>query len=261
MNTFKLSIIIDIFFIFFSSLFFFYALLLYSENGYALSITLSVIISIIISSIFAIITLLKKDAKFLKETERDLIKAFNYKLFISPISDIINVLEKYYKLQNKCVKINEKSIILEDEKIKIVPIIKPEEVSLSDVIKVNTETNTNYKIIIIGANFNENVLTFIEELSLNISVIKTEELYFLLKDKNLLFENLQLKTVKKKGLFNILKGVFQKKYAKRFLFSGIIITLTSYFSFYPLYYIVFGGLLMITSVILRLFGKNKILVN
>ncbi len=260
MNTFKFSVIVDIFFIFFSSLFFFYALFLYSVGGYALSLTLSVIISIFISSIFALVTLLKGEVKFLKEKEINLLKAFNYKLYIMPIKDILSVLENYYKSQNKSVTVYENYIVLKDENSKIFPIIKPEEVSLSDIVKVYNIDKNNYKSIIIGTKFNENAEVFIEELSLNITLFKTEELYSLLKEQNLLPKDLQLKSVKKKRLINIFKGIFIKKHAKRFLFSGVIIIFTSFFSFYPLYYIIVGGILMITSVILRLFGKNQNLV-
>ena len=260
MNKFKLSTLIDTFFIFFASLFFFYALFLYNAKSYFLATTLSVLLSVIISTTFLVITLLKSEAKFLKDTEQNLIKAFNYRLFIMPIKDILQLLESYYSKQNKKLKILENSIILENENINIVPVIKPEEVCLSDIIKVYTNSNSADKIIIIGARFNDNTETFIEELSLNITILSTNELYFNLKNYNLLPENLEIKPVKKKRLLSVIKGLFVKKHAKRFLFSGAIITATSFFSFYPIYYIVLGGLLLITSVIVRLFGKSQILV-
>ena len=261
MKKFKLSIIIDTFFIFFASLFFFYALLLYGVGGYALSITLSVVISSIISSFYVVITLIKGERIFNIENENLLIKTFNYQLFITKTKDILKLLENYYKTQNKVVKLTENSVILEEDKIEILPIIKPEEVSLADIVWVYKNLKNDFKITILGVTFSDNALNFIEELSLNISLLKTEELYKLLKETNLLPEKIELQIIKKKRLTKVLKEVFTKKHAKRFLFSGIIITIASFFTFYPLYYIIIGGILMITSVILRVFGShNKIRV-
>ena len=233
MKSIKLSLIIDVFFIFLASLFFFYEIFLYNDCGFFLSIFLSVLLSVIISSIYVIISARKGELFLDKQNAENLIKSFNYKLFLLSKKQILQHLYDYYTKTTKA-QIKENSILLENENIEIFPIFKPEEISLSDIIWAHKNTTKNYKTLVLGTTFKLEILSFIEELNLSVSVMNSSELYHLLKEKNSLFEFEIISVNNKKKLGLYLKKVFSKKQAKRFLFCGIIITLTSFFSFYPL---------------------------
>ena len=255
MKTIKLSLIIDVFFVFFASFFFFYAIFFYGGSGYGLSIFLSVLLSIIISSIYVIISALKKESLILKQNNEILIKKFNYTLFLYSQKQILKLLFNYYQTENSVV-IKQNSIILEDENIEIFPIIKHEKICISEVINSYKNTTKNYKTTILGCDFDNEIINFISELNLDIDILTTSEFYKQLKEKDLLPELKDLHINNKKKLTLYVKNIFTKKQAKRFLVSGIIITLLSFFSFYPIYYILFGGLLMITGVLLRVLKKD-----
>ena len=255
MKSIKLSIIIDVFFIFFACLFFFYAIFLYNAYGYTASIILSVLSSIIISSVYVIVSAKKGELFFNKQSLEHLIKCFNYKLFLCCKKEVLNLVYNCYKEDGR-VDIKENSILLEDKNIEIFPIIKPENITITDIIWAHKQTTKGAKTLIIGVLFNIEILDFINQLNLNITVMETKELYSLLEEKNQLpeIEILPVKNNKKLTLY--VKNIFTKKQAKRFLFSGIILTLLSFFSFYPLYYIIFGGLLMTAGVLLRVVKNN-----
>jgi hypothetical protein len=95
-------------------------------------------------------------------------------------------------------------------------------------------------------------------MAIRIDYIKTSEAFNSLNSLEMLPDLLQISEKSKKiEIKNILKQVFTKKNAKRFLITGVFFTIFSFFTIYPIYYLIFGSILMITGVILRLYGKNN----
>lgn len=90
-------------------------------------------------------------------------------------------------------------------------------------------------------------LSLAEDFS--IEVVTVAEIYALLKDKNLLPEKYALGNVKKPSVLKRIKKRFNRKLCPPLFFSGLALLFFSFFTFYPLYYIVFGGLLMALSAI------------
>lgn len=85
-------------------------------------------------------------------------------------------------------------------------------------------------------------LSLAEDFSL--TVVTVAEIYALLKDKNLLPEKYALGNVKKPNVFRRIKKRFNRKLCPPLFFSGLTLLFFSFFTFYPKYYIIFGGLLM-----------------
>lgn len=88
-----------------------------------------------------------------------------------------------------------------------------------------------------------------------IRIICVSELYALLKDKNLLPEKYALGNVKKPNVFKRIKKRFNRKLCPSLFFCGLSLLFFSFFTSYPVYYIVFGGLLLMLSAVSLLFGQ------
>ncbi len=96
-------------------------------------------------------------------------------------------------------------------------------------------------------------LSLAEDFS--IRVVTVAEIYALLKDKNLLPEKYALGSVKKPNVFKRIKKRFNRKLCPPLFFSGLTLLFFSFFTFYPTYYVVFGGLLMALSAISLLISQ------
>lgn len=90
-------------------------------------------------------------------------------------------------------------------------------------------------------------LSLAEDFS--IQIVTVAEIYALLKDKKLLPEKYALGNVKKPNFFKRIKKRFNRKLCPPLFFSGLALLFFSFFTFYPLYYIIFGGLLMTLSAV------------
>lgn len=89
---------------------------------------------------------------------------------------------------------------------------------------------------------------------LNVKVLTGGEVYALLKEKNALPEHYlgeETSNLKRKRRLRLW---FSRANAKRFLIAAILTLLTALLSPFPYYYIVFGGILLLSSLCLRIFG-------
>jgi hypothetical protein len=90
---------------------------------------------------------------------------------------------------------------------------------------------------------------------LNIRTLTGNEVYATLKDANALPEQYigdENREVKRKRRFELW---FSRKNAKPFLTAAALTLFTAFISPFPYYYFIFGGILLFTSVIIRIFGK------
>lgn len=98
-------------------------------------------------------------------------------------------------------------------------------------------------------------LSLAEDFAIKITCVA--EIYALLKDKKLLPEKYALGNVKKPNIFKRIKKRFNRKLCPSLFFSGLTLLFFSFFTFYPVYYIVFGGLLLTLSAISVLIGQSN----
>ena len=83
------------------------------------------------------------------------------------------------------------------------------------------------------------------------------EVYSLLKDSNLLPEKYACGEFKKQTAWVKIKKRFNSKLCPPLFFCGLSLLFFSFFTHYKIYYIVCGGLLLVTSAVSLLFGKSK----
>ncbi|MGN0805750.1 MAG: hypothetical protein ACI4MC_01820 [Candidatus Coproplasma sp.] len=82
------------------------------------------------------------------------------------------------------------------------------------------------------------------------------EIYPLLKEKKLLPESYPFDTSVKKGVFNKIKRRFNRRLCPSLFFSGLFLLIYSYFSFYPVWYIVTGSILTLLSAACLFFAEK-----
>lgn len=81
------------------------------------------------------------------------------------------------------------------------------------------------------------------------------EIYALLKDKNLLPEKYACGEIRKQKAWSKLKKRFNRRLCPSLFFCGLSLLFFSFFTYFKIYYIVCGGLLLILSAISLLFGE------
>lgn len=83
-----------------------------------------------------------------------------------------------------------------------------------------------------------------------------DEIYTRLKEKNLLPEKYAFEGEKRANFLTRVKARFNRRLAAPLFWSGLSLTALSYFTFYPLYYIISGGALLILAAVCLVFGKR-----
>ena len=224
-------------------------------GGFILSLTLSSILSVLISSLYVIYVLLKTEKTKTEIYNEEEFKRFKYLLLVSTELENVKTLKELYLIKGEKVEAFSDRLSVVSLSEEIFPIIKLEPLSVLEVLGLIKKTKENFITSILVVTLSEELETLVKEMNLNVKFLKVEEMYLLYKKYG---ENIKLPNIvkiKENKLSNYYKKIFTKKQSKKFLFSGIIITISSIFSFYPLYYIIFGGILMITSVLLRTLKK------
>ena len=80
-----------------------------------------------------------------------------------------------------------------------------------------------------------------------IKIIGIDEVYELLKSKELLPEKYIYEGKKRANIFKRIRARFSRKLCTPLFWSGLALLLLSYFTFFPIYYIVSGGLMLILA--------------
>ena len=82
-----------------------------------------------------------------------------------------------------------------------------------------------------------------------IEVKQIDFVYDLLNEKQLLPEKYVYEGQKKIGIFRKIKARFSRKICAPLFWSGLALLLLSYFTFFPIYYIISGGIMLILSAV------------
>lgn len=127
--------------------------------------------------------------------------------------------------------------------------ISPDDIA--EIIKADTDCGK----CVFCCEASPSALSFAEDFS--IKVVTIAEIYALLKDKKLLPEKYALGNVKKTGVFKRIKKRFSRRLCPPLFFCGLSLLFFSFFTYYPVYYTVFGGLLMALSAVSLLISQPK----
>lgn len=120
---------------------------------------------------------------------------------------------------------------------------------IAGVIKFPTQKN---KII-----FCNGISAEAKELAENFAIEyrTSDRLYFEMKNKGLLPQKFVFDGPKRQGILKRIRARFNRKLTAQLFWSGLCLLVFSFFTFFPLYYIVSGGVLITLSAVCLVFGK------
>ena len=119
---------------------------------------------------------------------------------------------------------------------------------IAEVIQAESEKNK----CVVCCDVSPSALSFADDFSITVRTVGW--VYNLLKDKGLLPEKYALGKVKKPTFFTRVKKRFNRRLCPSLFFCGLTLLAFSFFTTFPVYYVVFGGILMVLSAICLLFG-------
>lgn len=115
---------------------------------------------------------------------------------------------------------------------------------------IQAESNKNKCVIC--CDVSPTALSFADDFSITVRTVGW--VYNLLKDKDLLPEKYALGKVKKPTFFSRVKRHFNRRLCPSLFFCGLTLLGFSFITTFPIYYVVFGGILMVLSAVSLLFG-------
>lgn len=122
---------------------------------------------------------------------------------------------------------------------------------VAEIIKCETPKNKCLYCCAIAPD----ALSLAKDFSIDVKTVG--DIYVLLKDKNLLPKKYALGEVKKPKFFARLKSRFSRKLCPPLFFGGLTLMFFSFFTYYPVYYIVSGAILTVLSAVSLLFGQSS----
>ncbi|MGN0817383.1 MAG: hypothetical protein ACI4L9_00300 [Candidatus Coproplasma sp.] len=126
--------------------------------------------------------------------------------------------------------------------------------SPDDIAGVIRKSGKKSKVILCNA-ISEEAKKLAENFE--IDCVTGDEIYSRLKERNLLPEKYAFEGEKRLNFFARVSLRFNRRLAAPLFWSGLGLTAFSYFTFYPVYYIISGGVLLVLAAICLVFGKRK----
>ncbi|MGN0804956.1 MAG: hypothetical protein ACI4MS_06205 [Candidatus Coproplasma sp.] len=154
-----------------------------------------------------------------------------------------NVCDLFLKVFDNCRTVNGR---LENDKSAYYFNFKLAPLTADDVADVIRKKSTKRKRLLCCSSSAE-ALSFANDF--DIEIMQIGQIYALLKDKKCLPEKYAIPEVKRANFFKRVKKRFNRKLCPSLFFSGFFLLFYSFFTFYPIWYIVTGGILMTLSAI------------
>lgn len=255
MKKLKLSIFGDLFFFFFIVFFIAYYYLRYNFFNFTLSLIFSSIISAILTFIFATFSIIQNNKKLTTSFDKKQIEKLKTELCFYNNDNTKNLICTFLDAKEVTYTKLKDSVYLEEQKTFIYWIYKQEKLLSTDIIEITKKSKDERKIILFCNDISTESISLIKKCNLPIKIIDASQFYSLLKKYSLLPE-ITIKTNEKKPLKDKLKNLFNKKKAKPFIISGIVIMLSSSLLYNPTIYIIIGSILMIIGSYLHFFAKD-----
>lgn len=144
--------------------------------------------------------------------------------------------------------------VVEDEENEYHFLFKIAPLNCDDIAAV-LQNRGGKKVVLLCNTLAPEAADFAKEFGVKVKCIG--ELYDLLKQSDLLPEQYAFGGLVKKGAFKKIKLRFNRKLCPSLFFSGFFLLLYSFFSFYPVWYVVTGSILTVLSAVCLFFGQSK----
>lgn len=229
-----------------SFLLFFTAIRYYTRNVYV-ALAFAVVACFLFGCLSFLYISKKQNKKLLISRDEKQKKLLSLHLSLSTEEYILNLLSKALSEENPEIKNGR--LITEDNayfyNFKMQPVSEDD---VAKVIKVNCE---NKKIIFCNC-ISVQAMMLCQNFLIEVKDINF--IYALLKDKELLPEKYVYEGQKKISLKNRIKARFTRKLCAPLFWSGLALLFLSYFSFFSIYYIISGGIMLTLAAVALVFN-------
>ena len=230
---------------------------------------LNLIFKIILSAALAVIVLYfayRRESRYFLQTKADAaakgrLNEGMHILNTCALDEILPIFLEFFSQNNICAKTHKRYLLINDDFCLYLGLyVDP----LTEFVTKNIIDNNPFmgkRLVIVSNCFSEATLSLCAVK--DITLVPTKELVPLIN-----FDKLQsIPTVKGSTVMQRIRQIFTKQFLsklyarknfKRFFVYGVILFLLSSVSFYPVYYIISGGIFIVNGLIALLFGKNDV---
>ena len=179
-----------------------------------------------------------------------------YSLHFLPKHKLIALFAKAYANLNIVTEKRKDLLYLPDKKTVVIIKFGYVEVSKADVVKAFNLIKKDQSVEIYSDEFSKDVIDFASRF-VNVNLKDGGHTVKLLRDGNCLEDIKPISTITKPKFSTLINNIFNKKRAKTFLGFGIFFLLSSLIAPLKTYYIVWGCLMLIFSLICIFFGSRE----
>lgn len=250
MKKFVFSVYSDTVFIAFVSFILSFALFRFYLHSFGLALAFAVLTALALSALAYLHMRRKSDKKLVKISDEKEISRLSFHLAMD--TDENNFERLFAALFQKSEKARreENSIVVENEEyffsFRLEP-VRADEVAC--IVRRGGDKQKNFMVADVTPDAEKLAAAF------GIRIMRASDVYLLLKETENLPEHYILAEKMKTGWKEKIKFRLQKRMYKGYLLAGAALLVFSLFTFFPVYYLVTGGILLCVAVFVRFFGK------
>ena len=238
-----------------------YIWLSYSLDDSSFALVLSIAISLFLELTSFLVARRKQAKQRLKSSQKSDAENMFLALAINP-----KAIEFFYDLfssRHKNVTKKENYLIIENldsQRILFYPILKIGNIEIDDIITIAKLSSSFDKIIISCNEISPSCSQYKELVGRNITLLNKYDTYLTLyKEYDYFPKTTEIQPVKQKISFkNFLQRFFHRSKAKGYIFSGLIVLLSSLYLPYSLYYKIVASVLLVFAIICFVLPSNNI---
>ena len=255
MKYFKISIVIDGLFVLLTT-FLIAFVILNSYFNKTFAFIMALLIGVVIFLFLYFLLIRKNSAKLLKKQEEKNMENVLCQLAMNSKSQNTVLFERAFTKLNISYVKRKEGIFLTDSKALVLLEFRFDGFSKADVVRAYNKIDKNEKVYILSNNFSQEIRDFAERFNKKVVLISNKNVYnFLVKADSLPKITLVLEKAKT-PIKLILKEFFTKKRARGYFAVGLVTLLFSLVVPFKVYYVVFGSILLLISLVCRFYGKT-----
>lgn len=255
MKKFSLSVATDTLFLAFTA--FFISLVIFNYfTPYPLNIVFSGTVALFSALLGVKFLLARRGKKIFSARENAEYADFVTKVNFMREAEIIALSEKAAKKNGVIAEKKKDRLYIPERGLNVFFKFGFEELKKADVVRFFNAVNREEKTIIVTESFSGEIAAFAERFGEKITLSDGKEFYSRLKEADCLPREeceIPLTAPKKRYSAN---NLINKKRAKNYLVFGLLFLGMSYFSPIKLYYVICGSIMLLLSIIVRLFGRD-----
>jgi predicted transcriptional regulator with HTH domain len=194
----------------------------------------------------------------LKKSQRELFSSTMLAFNLYPDEKRFSIIKNVLESEGQTVKITHRGVFsLTDNTLWVIKFgfVK---VNKADIVKTFNYLKTQQNAVIVSETFDEQIVEFVKMFNKRITLVDGEKLFERLNNAKLLPLKIQNQLQNNKNKPRAFSGLKNKKSVKGFFWGGLYFLAMSFFVPIKTYYVLWGGVLIIISVILKLFVKPTV---